>query len=388
MLCAGRNTGLFVEATRRITQRLNERDKAEQLFDRAKQAEFRTAHDRYLAARVLAEEGKFRAALPLIREAIRVNPQDFNLHFLQGICHDYLAQNADAVACYRACIALRPKFYGAYFNRGLSYLRQNDFRSAIADFDQVVRLHPEFVETYSQRALALQGLNKDREAIADLTEALQRGTRQTSIYFLRAKVRERVRDLDGAKSDFAEGLRRDPDDEQSWIARGIAFLPGEPKRALSDFNKALELNPRSLAALTNKAHVLGKYFKRTEEAIRSLDKAVELYPDDVRPRAGRGVYLARLGKREAAHLDAEQALSIDANPMNIYQVAGIYALTSKQVPDDQHEAFRLLSSALRKGVGFDYLEIDRDLDPIREIPAFRRIIEASRGLQSIRPRQF
>ena len=368
-----------------LYRRLNEREKAAQSLERARQTEMKNAHDRFLAARLLAEEGKFLEALPLVQEAIRLNPQDHHLHFLQGICHDYLGQHADAVGCYRACIALRPAFFGAYYNRGLSYLRQKNNKAAVPDFDQVVRLKPDFTEAYVQRALAYQGLGKTKQAIDDLTSALDRNFAETRVYFLRAKLRERVRDFAGAKADLAEGMRREPTDELSWISRGLAFLPADPKRAVSDFDQALALNPRSLAALQNKAHVLGKYFKKTEEAIQVLDRAIALYPDDVRPRAGRGVNLARLGKREAALKDAEQALLLDDNPPNLYQVAGIYALTSRQEPEDQKEALRLLTKALQKGFGHEYLEIDRDLDPIRESPTFRRVIEASRVLKTAAP---
>jgi len=368
-----------------LFRRLNDRDKAEQAFERAKQTDLRNAHDRYLAARLLAEEGKFRAALVLVDEALGLNPQDYNLYFLKGICLDYLGQYARSITCYQACIALRPGFFGAYYNRGLAHQRLNEFKSAVADFDQVIRLNGDFTEAYVQRALAYQGMGKNAEAIADLTTALDRGFAETRVYFLRSTLREKTKDFDGAKLDFAEGLKREPTDEKSWIARGIAFLPKEPKRALSDMNKALELNPRSFAALQNKAHVLGKYFKQTEEAIKILDQTIELYPDDVRPLAGRGVYLARLGKRDAALKDAEKALLIDNNPSNLYQVAGIYALTSRQEADDQREALRLLSTALKKGFGFDYLEIDRDLDPLRECPTFRRVIEASRAIRAAAP---
>jgi lipoprotein NlpI len=116
--------------------------------------------------------------------------------------------------------------------------------------------------------------------------------------------------------------------------------------------------------------------------------AIELYPDDVRPVAGRGVYLARLGKRDAALRDAERALALDVNPSTAYQVAGIYALTSRQEPNDHHEAMRLLSGALKKGFGFDYLEIDRDLDPIRELPTFRKVIEGARAMKAPAPNAF
>lgn len=368
-----------------LFRRLSEREKAEAAFERARQTDLKNAHDRYLAARLLAEQGKFQEALPLLQAALGMNPQDYHLHFLQGICHDYLGQHADAIACYRACIALRPSFFGAYYNRGLSYLRLNAYKSAIADFDQVLKLKDDYTEAYVQRALAHQGMSKDAEAIRDLTTALERGFAQTRVYFLRAKLLEKTRDHEAAKADLAEGLRREPTDEMSCIARGIAFLPGDPKRALADFDAALELNPRSLAGLQNKAHVLGKYLKLTQDAVQVLDKAIQHYPDDVRPLAGRGVYLARLGKREAALKDAEAALLLDNGPSNLYQVAGIYALTSRQEPEDQKEALRLLALALKKGFGFDYLEIDRDLDPIRQSPTFRRVIEASRAMQSAAP---
>ena len=70
----------------------------------------------------------------------------------------------------------------------------------------------------------------------------------------------------------------------------------------------------------------------------------------------------------------------DASPPRLYQVACIYALTSKQQPDDRLQAFQLLSSALRKGYGFQYLEIDTDLDPLRPLPEFRRLTDAARRL--------
>ncbi len=365
-----------------LQARLNDRAQAQESFERARQSSLKTTQDRYLTARRLAEDGKYLAALPLIRDAVRQTPQDFNLNFLQGICHDHLGQTTEAMACYRTCIALRPTFFGSYYNRGLTYLRMNDCKAALADLDEASRLRPSFLEIHVHRALAYQGLKRYEDAIADLTTALDQGFKETRVYFLRAKVREQAGDADGAKADLAEGLRNEPADELSWIARGLAYLPADPKRALHDFDQALAVNPRSFAALTNKAHVLAKYLQRVDEAIRVFDKAVELFPDDARPRAGRGVYLARLGKREAAIIDAEQAILMDTRPSSLYQCAGIYALTSKQVPQDQLEAMKLLSAALKAGFGFEYLDIDRDLDPIRALPAFRRVTDGARAIQS------
>ena len=92
------------------------------------------------------------------------------------------------------------------------------------------------------------------------------------------------------------------------------------------------------------------------------------------------MYHGRLGHRAEALADAKESLLRDTSASNLYQVAGIYALTSRQEPDDRHEAFRLLASALRKGFGFDLLESDPDLNPVRSEPEFRRLVDASRSV--------
>src|SRR5262249_57485947 len=88
-------------------------------------------------------------------------------------------------------------------------------------------------------------------------------------------------DTDGARRDHEEGLRREPADEPSWNARGVARLETDPKGALADFECALKLVPRSRAALQNKAHVLAEKLDRPEEAVAALDRALALYPDHV-----------------------------------------------------------------------------------------------------------
>jgi hypothetical protein len=93
------------------------------------------------------------------------------------------------------------------------------------------------------------------------------------------------------------------------------------------------------------------------------------------------VLLARLGKDEEALRDARQAERLDLRPANLYQVAGIYALASQRNADHRREAFRLLGAALRAGYGFEHLDSDPELTPLRALPEFQQIVEAARMLQ-------
>jgi tetratricopeptide (TPR) repeat protein len=274
-----------------------------------------------------------------------------------------------------------PQSPWAYLNRGLTHLRQQNYTQAAADLDRVIELRPNLVEAFKHRALARQGLKRYGEAAEDLSVALGLGAAPTQVYFLRAAVYERAGDLESAKKDRLEGLRVPPTDEMGWLTRGYARMNEDPKAALEDFDQALKLNARSLAALQNKAHILSK-LGRNAEAAKVLDKAVDFYPDFIQARAGRGVLLARLGQREAAHKDAVECLARDNKPMTMYQLAGIYALTSQKNADDRQQAFRLLSVSLQKGIGFDFLETDKDLDPIRKSPEFQKLIDAARAIRA------
>jgi tetratricopeptide (TPR) repeat protein len=206
---------------------------------------------------------------------------------------------------------------------------------------------------------------------------------------MRAWAYEQAGKKEEARRDREAGLREEPTDEASWVARAVACLGTDLDKALADLDQALRLNPRSLSALQTKAHVLsrkaGDRPEALHEAIAVLDRLVEFYPDHAPARSGRGVLFARLGQREAAHKDAEEALRRDTTPATVYQVAGIFARTSSEHPEDVPRALQLLTSALRQGFGFDLLERDRELDCIRDMPEFRRLVEAARTLSPRKP---
>jgi tetratricopeptide (TPR) repeat protein len=285
-----------------------------------------------------------------------------------------LDQDADAAACYSAGLALAPRFAPLYFKRGLVLLRQGRHAAAKADLDAALADRADFVEARIDRALAALGLGRPHDALADLDAAVAQGCPYTRVYFLRARVRESLGDAAGARQDRATGLRLHPADEASWVARAQARAADEPAGALADLNEALRLNPRSRAALQNRAHVLAERLGRPEAALADLDRLLTLWPDDQPARRGRAVLLARLGRRAQALREAEASLARDGSPAALYQAAGVYALTSRQHPDDRWEALQLLSRALRAGHGRDLVAADRDLDPLRGLPEFRVLL--------------
>jgi serine/threonine protein kinase/tetratricopeptide (TPR) repeat protein len=372
---------------RAALERQRERSpEAEQLLARAEATPPRTSRDRALLACSFMAQGRFRQALPLWDQAAAQDPQNVWVWYGLGDCNDRLGRPAQAAACYSACVALNPGFHGWYFRLGLAHLRMGQYSQAEGDFDSAIRLRPDHGEAYVNRAIARLDAGRNAEAVDDLTRALESGAPAGRTYLIRARAREKAGDLAGAERDRADGLRVEPADETAWVARGVARVSDAPEGALADFDRALGLNPRSLSALENKAHVLAERLGRPEDAVRLLGRLLELYPEQAPDRAARGVLLARLGRRDEALRDADEALTVDDSPAMLYQVAGIYALTSRRDPADRARAFPLLASALRRGYGHDRIDTDRDLDPVREDPRFRRLLEAAHALRPAPPR--
>src|SRR5262249_14947004 len=157
-------------------------EEAGRLREEADKAPLRTPSDYYLLATEHIAHGRFREAVPLLQEATQQDPEHFWAWFKLGGCHDNLAQDAEAVACYSACRGLRPKFPGAYFNRGLAQLRLQTLKQAAADFDQVIQLKPDSADAHINRAVARLGLADYAGAIDDLTRALDLGAPYTRVY--------------------------------------------------------------------------------------------------------------------------------------------------------------------------------------------------------------
>jgi tetratricopeptide (TPR) repeat protein len=348
------------------------------LSARAAQTVPRGTRDHCMLACICTTQGRFHKALPLWQRASQDDPQNVWTWYGLGSCYDSLNLFTQAASCYTACIALHPDFHGWYFKRGLAQLRQGQHALAIADFDRAVELRPEHAESLVNRALARLGMGRPSEAVTDLSRALELGTADTRVYLIRARAREQAGDAAGAAADRREAAKRDPTDDEGWVARGVRRAGEDPRAALADFDRALTVNPRSLPALESKAHVLAEKLDRTAEALQVLDRAVDFHPEAPPIRAARAVLLARLGKVQNARREAQEALIVDSSPQILYQVAGAYALLSRQSLEDHQKALALLTSSLRQGYGYNLLETDRDLDALRDDPHFRKLLQASR----------
>ncbi len=273
-------------------------------------------------------EGRFAEAILKLEQRVEENPQDYFSWWLLGDCRASVRDYNAAQQAYTACIALQPKIALAYFNRAMARYQLSQWSGTIEDYSKCIALEPGWHWARFNRATAYGRVGKVKEALQDLDVGLEHGYATVSVYRLRAELHALLKDSAAMQADIQQSLKCEPTLESHWIDRGLIRLSlKDPQGASDDFQKALLLNPKSVAAHQKLAHVYSEWLNEPEKGREHLDRLVELDKDNPTHRAGRAVLWAREGKREQAESDLKilQGLPVQEAIVK-YQVACAYSL--------------------------------------------------------------
>jgi tetratricopeptide (TPR) repeat protein len=113
---------------------------------------------------------------------------------------------------------------------------------------------------------------------------------------------------------WSDVIAKHPEAPIAWNNRGIYRKDtGDLAGAISDYSRALELDPRYSLAYTNRA-VARQRLGDLEGALQDLDRSIELEANDSAAHVNRGVVRIRLGQPDRALADFTRA--IELNPDN------------------------------------------------------------------------
>jgi tetratricopeptide (TPR) repeat protein len=117
--------------------------------------------------------------------------------------------------------------------------------------------------------------------------------------------------IDDAISDFNKAIELNAGFAAAYIYRGIAhYKQGQFNQAISDYNKAIEINPEYAEVYYNRGDAFGKK-GRFDQAISDYNKAIEINPEYAEAYLGRGIAYDEKSQYDQAIADFSKAIELN-----------------------------------------------------------------------------
>ena len=199
----------------------------------------------------------------------------------------------------------------------------------------------------SQEAARAQAQGNLDQALTLYGEALQdtalSNDRRSVILSDRGALLARLNQPKAAIDDFNRAVQLFPEYPAIYNNRGSTLLTlGLTQEAITDFDRAILLAPGYVAAYNNRAGG-AMQLKQYPDAIRDFTKAIELAPGALAPLNGRGRALLASDRPQAAMRDFSRALQTDARFALGYRNRAEARLLAERIGDAVEDLSRAIA---------------------------------------------
>jgi non-specific serine/threonine protein kinase len=277
-----------------------------------------------------------------------------------------------------------------YYLRGRQFfhqMRRKGFEFARQMFARAIVIDPGYARAYAGVADSCSFLymwfeaSEDnlREAISASRRAVELEPESAEAHASRGLAESLSKNYEGAEKEFETSIRLNGQLFEAYYFYGRAcFAQGQYEKAADLFGKASQANPDDYQALSFRG-LCFRALNRTEEAhqalrgcMQTVERHLQLHPDDVRAVCLGSVSLCILGDPTLALEWANRALSMDPEEASVlYNVSCAYALLG-----ETDKSLDCLEKAFGKGFGHkEWIENDPDFANVHQHPRFQALMQ-------------
>jgi tetratricopeptide (TPR) repeat protein len=272
----------------------------------------------YNLGRILQGLKRYDEARPLYELALARQPDDPEIHNNLGTLLRAIGRNDEAVAHFRTALKRKPDYAEAHVNLGNALHALGRHQDAIAAFERAVALNAGVAEAHSSFGRALAAVGRHEEALKRFDAAVALRPGDPVAHFDRGNALHRLERFSEAVAAHERALSLDPSHADAHANLGAALYElGHYDRAVGQYRKALVRQPDDARITRNLADALVKLDRFdeaiaayrlvtarepangqahfalasaleaidcNEEALQSYRRAIDLMPDDPRPK--------------------------------------------------------------------------------------------------------
>ena len=255
----------------------------------------------------------------LYTNAIEANPNFTDAYINRGLVYNELKEYKNSIADYDKAIEMDSKCALAFNNRGYSKFLAGDLDGALKDYNKAILLNPKMKMALDNKAMlfskACMEDDKDfgekyylslgivelregniAEAIRNFDESIKLNSNTELPYFYKGIAYQSLGKNDEAFENYSKAIEINKNMIDAYYNRGQLIYKTNPKQAIDDFVAAIALDSKFIEAYYSLAAVqknLGQY----EDAIKNLDKIIELEPQAVNAKGLKKLILTKYLKR-------------------------------------------------------------------------------------------
>lgn len=258
----------------------------------------------------LKKLGRFTEALSDFDRAIALAPDLAEAHSNRASVLQALGEAEAALQSADHAIAADAALAEAHNNRAIALLSLGRPEAALTSTDTAIGLRGDFADAYSTRAAALIGLGRLEEAFASCARAVELDPGLADAFARAGHALSGLDRLTEARSCFDRAIELQPGLVDALTGRAaVSLIENDPAAALADYDRALAAGAIQPADHAHRGLAL-KLLGRLDEAAESLDRAIDLDPEDADALSYRAFVQLERKAYDAAVADASAALTL------------------------------------------------------------------------------
>ncbi len=288
--------------------------------------------------------GRYEEAIKAFDEAIKQNESEnvYLAWYGKGLALGYLDKYQPAIEAFQQAINTLPKredlkkFHSSILQQQSVVYRflgdfstsagrerevRENYEQALTVINQAISLVPNNPNYYNEKYAVLSELKRYDEGLAAINQAINLAPR-AAWYVNRGSLYYNQQKYELALSDWNKAIDINPNFADAYYNRGLLYSDQQKyELALADYSKAIDINPNFADAYYNRGNLYSD-LQKYDLALSDYSKAIDINPNYANAYYNRGNLYSDLQKYDLALSDYTKAIDINPNYANAYNNRG------------------------------------------------------------------